>query len=249
MATQSPSPVFRPQVILITGASRGLGHSIASSLIASGHRVVLVSRTAAPLEALQASHPGQVHYLTGDVQQRHLAKEAVQLALETWGRLDGLVVNHGQLAPVARLVDADIEAWEAAYRVNVFGCLDLIKHAIPALRTSHGRIILTSSGAARTGYGAWGAYGSSKAALNHIALTLATEEPLVTAVAVRPGTVDTEMQRELRDEHLHKLDEAVATRFRTLKEHGKLLDPAVVGAVVARLVVGVSRDCSGRYLE
>lgn len=64
-----------------------------------------------------------------------------------------------------------------------------IKGSIPELRKSKGRIIFVSSGAAVTGYQGWGAYGASKAAMNHLSLTLAVEEPNITSVAIRPGVI------------------------------------------------------------
>lgn len=63
----------------------------------------------------------------------------------------------------------------------------ICKHAIPHLRQTKGRIINVSSGAATGHYASWGAYGSSKAAMNHFTATLAVEEPDITSVAVRPG--------------------------------------------------------------
>ena len=88
-----------------------------------------------------------------------------------------------------------------------------VKAAIPELRKTHGRIILTSSGGAVTGYSAWGAYGSSKAAINHLALTLKAEEPDITTIAIRPGMVDTEMQREVREVYHQKMDEKDREKF------------------------------------
>ena len=58
---------------------------------------------------------------------------------------------------------------------------------------------MVSSGAAVNAYTGWGMYGAAKAAMNHLALTLSTEEPDVTTMAIRPGVVDTEMQREIRE--------------------------------------------------
>jgi NAD(P)-dependent dehydrogenase (short-subunit alcohol dehydrogenase family) len=95
-----------------------------------------------------------------------------------------------------------------------------IKAAIPELRKTHGRIILTSSGAALTGYSAWGAYGSSKAAMNHLALTLKVEEPTITTIAIRPGVVDTEMQRELREVYHEKMDKKDKEKFIGAKANG-----------------------------
>jgi len=106
----------------------------------------------------------------------------VSLALKAFSRIDALIINHGTLTPVTRIADSNPKEWRAAYDVNLFsavafvspspshpwhGRLSLqIKPAIPSLRQTHGRIILTSSGAATGTYSTWGAYGSSKAALN-----------------------------------------------------------------------------------
>ena len=95
-----------------------------------------------------------------------------------------------------------------------------IKAAIPELRKTHGRIILTSSGAALTGYSTWGAYGSSKAAMNHLALTLKVEEPTITTIAIRPGVVDTEMQRELREVYHERMDKKDKEKFIGAKANG-----------------------------
>jgi NAD(P)-dependent dehydrogenase (short-subunit alcohol dehydrogenase family) len=70
----------------------------------------------------------------------------------------------------------------------------MLKVAIPHLRQSRGRCIFTSSGAATGAYSAWSAYNASKAALNSLCRTVATEEADITFVAVRPGVVDTGMQ-------------------------------------------------------
>lgn len=123
-----------------------------------------------------------------------------------------------------------------------------IKPALPALRKSHGSILLTSSGAATGAYSTWGAYGSSKAALNHLALTLAVEEPDITTVAIRPGVVDTEMQVEVRG-HNKVMDGKDAEKFKSLHEEGKLLKPEQPGNVMARLVVAVQKELSGKFLR
>ena len=123
-----------------------------------------------------------------------------------------------------------------------------IQAALPALRQSKGRIILTSSGAATFAYPTWGAYGASKAALNHLAMTLAAEEPDIVTIAIRPGTVDTEMQRELREVHNKAMDPKDAERFAELKTSGKLLKPEQPGNVIARLVLDATNGLSGKFL-
>ena len=95
------------------------------------------------------------------------------------------------LDPVAKIADANVEEWEQAFRTNFFAAVGLVSAALPALRKrgGEGRVVFVSSGAAVAGYQGWGAYGASKAALNHLCVTLATEEEGVIAVAVRPGVI------------------------------------------------------------
>ena len=120
---------------------------------------------------------------------------------------------------------------------------------IPALRKSQGRIILTSSGAAVRGMNTWGAYGSSKAALNHLAQTLAAEVEEVTSISIAPGVVDTEMQRELRDIHSLSMREQDAARFHTLHKEGSLLKPEQPGNLMARLVLNAPKELSGKFIR
>lgn len=78
--------------------------------------------------------------------------------------------------------------------VNFFSLLYTIQAALPALRESKGKVIFVSSGASLRGTYAWGPYAASKAAMNSLCRTLAVEEKDVVSVAVRPGTVDTDVR-------------------------------------------------------
>lgn len=123
------------------------------------------------------------------------------------------------------------------------------KAALPALRQSKGKIIFTSSGAAVTGYPGWGLYGATKAAMNHLALSLGSEEPYVTSLSIRPGMVDTDMQRELREDHVTTLDAEMHSKFTTVYKDGKLLKPEQPGHVMAKLVLDAPKNLSGRFLS
>lgn len=127
--------------------------------------------------------------------------------------------------------------------------LSQISPAIPHLRRTHGRIILTSSGASLNAYQGWGAYGAGKAVLNHLALTLAVEEPDITTISVRPGVVDTEMQREIREKHKETMSAKDAEKFAGLKKEGGLLRPEQPGYVIAKLAVGAGKEFSGKFLN
>jgi NAD(P)-dependent dehydrogenase (short-subunit alcohol dehydrogenase family) len=106
-----------------------------------------------------------------------------------------------------------------------------------------------SSGAAVSALSTWGAYGASKAVLNHVALTLAVEEPEVTTISIRPGTVDTEMQRELREIHHTAMDKKDVEKFASLKTEDKLLKPEQPGYVLAKLAVDAPNELSGKFLK
>ena len=237
------------KVVILTGASRGVGLAIAHYLLRQSHRLVVVARTEQPLRELEKQYPGQVRVLAGDLSDLSIGPKAVDLAKSSWQRLDGLIVNHGVLDPVKRLSDSSAEEWRAAYDINFFSAIAMARAALQPLRESQGRIIFTSSGAAPHAYPTWGAYGSAKAAMNHLAMTIANEEKDITTIAIRPGTVDTEMQRDIREKHNKAMDASDAKKFAELKSSGSLLKPEQPGHVMAKLVLDGPKELSGRFLQ
>lgn len=210
---------------------------------------MVLARSADNLKKIQDDAADRVEIIAGDAADLSLGQKAVDVALQRWGRLDGLVVNHGQVEPVQRIVDASVDDWKTAFDVNVFSAVSTIKAAIPELRKSKGRIVLTSSGAAVKGTATWGAYGASKAVLNHLPLTLQKEEPEITTVAIRPGVVDTQMQDTLASDHFQTMDTDDAERFKTLRAEGKMLKPEQPGNVMARLVLDAPKEFNGMFLK
>ncbi|OJD15245.1 hypothetical protein AJ78_04467 [Emergomyces pasteurianus Ep9510] len=247
------------KTIILTGASRGIGLSVAHYLLRlpASHNLVLLARTQQPLQQLQEQYgANRVEILTGDFAASYssstwsplLPERAVEVALKRFGRLDGLVVNHGTLGPVTRLADCELEEWREGIEVNLISVLGLLKCAIPHLRNSHGKIIFTSSGAATSATTGWGLYGSTKAALNHINMTVALEEPDITSLSIRPGMVDTQMQEQLREKHMDVLGPVEGKRFLDAHREGKLLKPEQPGHVIAKLVLDAPRELSGKFL-
>lgn len=178
-----------------------------------------------------------------------MAKDLVSVANERFGRLDSLIINHGSLDPVKKIADSSPEEWRKAYDINVFSAVGMVQAALPSLRKSKGRIVITSSGAATGSYQGWGAYGSGKAVLNHLALTLSVEEPEVTTVSIRPGVVDTEMQRAIREEHNKAMSANDQEKFHGLHKEGKLVRPEQPGGVIANLSLMADKGLSGKFLS
>lgn len=183
---------------LITGASRGLGKTLAEFLGRQGFELVLNARGRESLEAATDDLEGitKVTPVCGDVSDPATRQALARAAA---GGLDVLVNNASSLGqtPLPELKDADLDGLEQTYRTNVTAPLGLIQAVLPALEKRRGLIVNISSDAAICGYEDWGVYGSSKAALDLITKTLAAElkSTGVSAVAVDPGDMRTDMHQ------------------------------------------------------
>ena len=108
--------------------SAGIGRAIVSYLARSPRQchVVAVSRSAALLKQLQDEFsPELVQLLAGDLSSPSVQKEAVDLALK-WGRLDGLVVNHGAVEPVGKIADMELKGWRQGLETNVISAIGVV---------------------------------------------------------------------------------------------------------------------------
>lgn len=85
--------------------------------------------------------------------------------------------------------------------------------------------------------------------MNHLALTLAMEEPDITTVSIRPGVVDSDMQKAIREQHGYDMDATVHDKFVSNHKEGKLLKPEQPGHVMAELVMNVSNDLNGKFFS
>ncbi|KAJ5594608.1 uncharacterized protein N7459_000816 [Penicillium hispanicum] len=239
------------KTIIVTGASRGIGLAIAKYLLSApqSHNVIVVARSLEPLEKLKAEYSKQVEVVNGDLADFSLAQKAVDAALKTFGRLDGMVLNHGILGQTGKVDETDPEEWRRAFDINFISLVAFAKAALPALRQSKGNIIFTSSGAAVRKYRGWALYAATKAAMNNFAQSLGSEEPEITSVAVQPGMVDTDMQRDLREDRGTTLDAEMHSKFTIAHKDGHLLQPEQPGHVMAKLVLDAPSELSGRFLS
>ncbi|KAK3393037.1 NAD(P)-binding protein [Podospora didyma] len=239
------------KVIIVTGASRGIGLTIAEYLVKASHNVVLVSRSEGQLKELKAQFPSQIAHLVADMTSSDTASKVANLAVKTFGKIDGVAINHGIVTPMTRIENSSIDEWKALYDVNFFSALALVKETIPHLRASKGKFIITSSGAASHAYSSWGAYGSSKAAINSLVQHIAVEEPEIVTVALDPGRTDTDMQKEIREQGApgNAMTEADYANFKAAFENGQLNRPEWPGHVIAKLTLGAKSEFSGKCLK
>lgn len=243
--------VVEGRVILLTGASRGIGLSTAHNLLSRSehHKVVAVARTEAPLRQLADQYPTQVAILAGDLRDATIGRASVQLALSRFHRLDGVVINHAALGATGRIAELDPDKWVRTYEVNFFSVVGIVQAAIPALRASKGRLVLISSATSIKPFAALGPYGSTKTALNHLAMMMAEEEKQIVTVALWPGEVDTEMQKALRENAGRSMRAEDVARFVEGQDSGRLLAPEIPAQVIADVVLSVSKQFNGRYIS
>jgi NAD(P)-dependent dehydrogenase (short-subunit alcohol dehydrogenase family) len=188
-------------VVIVTGASRGLGAAMAQSSAEMGADVVLTARSQDELDRqaeLIRRKGREALVVVADLNEPQDCRSVVQQALQCFGALHALINNGGILEPMATIAQADPQAWLRNWQVNLLAPVLLTQEALPALRISGGRVVNVSSGAAEKVTPGWAAYSLAKAALNHLTRFLAQEEPGITALSVRPGVVDTAMQAAIR---------------------------------------------------
>jgi NAD(P)-dependent dehydrogenase (short-subunit alcohol dehydrogenase family) len=179
---------------LITGGSAGLGRALAAGLAGSGWDVVITGRDPERLAAATAELGPRVTALAGDVTDPGHRDQLAEVVAEG---LD-LVVNNAStlgtspLLPVEQLTSAVLRhVWET----NVVAPLALIRTLRSVLREGAAVINITSDAAVEH-YETWGAYAASKAALEHLTLTLAIEDPSIRWYAVDPGDLRTQLHQD-----------------------------------------------------
>jgi short-subunit dehydrogenase len=182
-------------VIVVTGASSGIGRALALRAARAGYDVVAIGRNRDALGTLAArigAEHGRVVTGAFDVAEPANAREIVALAHRSFGRIDVLVNNAGQVATGALCEQSD-EALRAQFGTHVIGPVALVREALPLLRAARGHVFLVGSGVARVPVGGLGAYPPSKAATRSAASILRRElKPDGIAVTyVDPGAVDT----------------------------------------------------------
>jgi NAD(P)-dependent dehydrogenase (short-subunit alcohol dehydrogenase family) len=229
-----------------------LGAAVVRWLAKAGAAVTLVARSEENLRQVAGDVRrlgGSPQVVAADVSDVDACRLAVQTTLEDFGRIDALVNNAGVVQPLAPVAETNPEDWRRNIEVNLFASYYLARAAISSLREHQGRIVNVSSGAANLALATVSAYCTGKAALNHFTRVLAAEEPAVTALTVRPGVVDTDMQTVLRSDADNAMPAEQMAYYRELKERGELEPPEVPARAIAWLALYAPREFSGRFLD
>ena len=187
------------EVVLITGGASGLGRGVVERFLEEGASLAVLDRSAERLAALAAVDPERIEPTLGDVRSVADNQRAVEACVARFGKLDCAIGNAG-IWDYSRSLDAlppeNLDAaFDEVFHINVKGCLNLAKAALPALVRAEGALIFTVSNAGFGPAGGGPLYTASKHAVVGLIHELAYElAPSVRVNGVAPGPIETDLR-------------------------------------------------------
>lgn len=194
------NPELAGKIVLVTGASRGIGYAAAKEAARRGAHVIAVARTVGGLEDLDdeiKAMGGETTLVPLDLSDGDAIDRLGKAIFDRWGHLDGLIGNAGQLGVISPVPHIDVKEFTKVMDLNVTVNYRLIRSFDLLLRQSDaGRAVFVSSGAADSAKPYWGLYAASKAALNAMVKSYAGEmaSSPVKVNVFYPGAVRTRMR-------------------------------------------------------
>lgn len=189
------------KVVMITGASRGIGEAAARLFAEEGAKVCLLARSRKEISRIADEIGSAALAIPCDVSRYPEVAAAVTACVDAFGGLDILINNAGVIEPIAGLMDSDPDEWGHVIDINVKGVYHGMRAAMPVMAAAGGGTVLTiSSGAAHNALEGWSHYCTSKAGAAMLTKCLHKEGAGkgIRAIGLSPGTVATQMQREIK---------------------------------------------------
>lgn len=206
------------KVVLVTGASSGIGQATALALSKAGAKVAVGARRVDRLKLLAEDAPGEILALELDVTDEQSIQNAVAATVEHFGALDALVNNAGIML-TGMITGADTTEWTRMVETNLLGSMFAVHAALPHLLAAKGSVVQVSSTSGRIASAAGGAYSATKFGITGFIESLRQEvtEQGVRVVVIEPGFTSTELASHIPDPAFREMAKQMAASMRTLQ--------------------------------
>ena len=197
------------KIIIVTGASRGIGAAAAARLAREGAPVDLTARDAKLLDSVARDIPNAIARAC-DVSDYAAVEALAADTMNRFGRIDALINNAGIIEPIATVAASDPASWARNIELNLTGAYNPIRAVLPRMiAAGGGTIVNVSSGAAMRPLEGWSAYCSGKAGLAMLTRAIALENPSngIRVFGFQPGTTDTDMQVAIRASGVNRVSQ------------------------------------------
>ncbi len=224
------------EVIVISGASAGIGKALALALAAAGEQVYAIARRIEPLQEMQQLYPNQIKIIAADVSTEE-GRLHIKNTLPEGTKIKALVHNAAMMSPTGFLENIDVKEWRNQIAVNLEAPLFLTTTLLPYLEG--GRILNVTIYSSFKVTPGLGAYGISKAALNTLTeyFKVELQAHRIAVGSVLPGGVDTDGQKQQAP-----IETPAMLRTKRLREEGKLLQPEVAARFLKWLLLETKAD-------
>jgi len=244
--------ILERKKILLTGAGRGIGRTIAELCAKEGAQLFLISRTESELKTtleIVKNYNNNSSYYVLDISDESSTKNIISSILKDNGNIDILINNAGVQLPIGQFYLNDLGEWKKNIEVNLFGMANVTYYTVQEMiKTKKGKVINLSGGGSTSPRANFSAYGVSKTAVVRFTETLAVELKKfnIDVNAVSPGAINTRM-----------LDEVITSKELSGVEYQEALrrknngggDPITAARLICYLASDLSDGISGKLIS
>jgi len=243
-------PELHGKTAVVTGGGRGIGRATCLALARCGARVIVTARNRDETEAVRR----EIQELGGVAEAivcNVSLPESVKHLTDVAGHVDILINNAAIIQPIAPIVSLDFEEWRHNLAVNLDGVFLTCRYLLPGMiERGWGRVVNLTAGSVKGNQTGWGAYSTAKGGVEVLTKILAREVGGygIRVNVVRPGIVDTGMQREIREADEETFGRENRQRFRGYMERGLLRKPEDPAKLILWLLSSDADDTNGEVL-
>ncbi len=244
---------LRDKVVVVTGASRGIGRAIAETLAAEGARLVVAARSREQLEEVANACSAETLVVAADLREHDAPRKMIEAAVERFGRIDAVVNNAGATRRGDFLMLSESE-WEDGFALKFYGTVRCCRAAWSSLQESRGSIVNIVGVGGRTGSSEFAIGGSVNSALLNLTKVLAHRgiQDGVRVNAVNPGSIATDRLKTRIQAFADAQGIGADKAARSMAERlgvARFGEPAEIARMVAFLVSPAASYCQGSIVD